>query len=126
MSAQQNKEIKREGFSTIDIFTAVAIQIEIKPVDRSSDIEKNLKRCLELIDVAPQTSPTAKETYKGNWAPIKVVSSPDFFIQGHGGHWPYKQYVKEVFIEIPGKEIEKLARKAKEYSIHIGRLCIRI
>jgi predicted amidohydrolase len=119
MSFQQNKEKKRGGFSTIDIFTAVAIQNEIKPVERRSDIEKNLKRCLELIDVAPQTQPTAKETYKGNWAPMKVVSFPEFFIQGHEGHWPYKHYVKEVVIEIPGKETEKLARKAKEYSIYI-------
>ncbi len=119
MVAQGEKEKKQSGCSTIDIFTAVAIQNEIKPIKQRADIAQNLKRCLELIDVAPQTTPTAKETYKGNWAPIKVIAFPEFFVQGHEGHWPLEHYVKEVVIEIPGEETEKLSRKAKEYDIYI-------
>jgi formamidase len=103
-----------------DIYTAVAIQNEIKVVEKRSDISKNLTRCLELIDVAPQTSPTAKGGYTGNWAPIKLISFPEFFIQGHEGHWPYDHYINEVLIEIPGQETEKLAEKAKEYKIFIA------
>ncbi|HOV80392.1 MAG TPA: nitrilase-related carbon-nitrogen hydrolase [Bacillota bacterium] len=103
-----------------DIYTAVAIQPEVKVVEKRSDIEKNLKRCLELIDVAPQTAPSAKEKYEGNWAPIKLISFPEFFIQGHEGHWPFEHYINEVLIEIPGEETRRLAEKAKEYNIYIA------
>lgn len=106
--------------SKYDIFTAVAIQPEIKTVEKRSDIQRNLQRILELIDVAPQTSPTAKETYEGSWAPIKLISLPEFFMQGHEGNWPYQHYLDEVLIELPGEESEKLAKKAREYNIYIA------
>ena len=63
---------------TYDIYTAVAIQSEIKAVEKREDIRRNLKRSLELIDAAPQVQPTAKEHYRGNWAPIKLISFPEF------------------------------------------------
>ena len=37
-----------------DIYTAVAIQNEVKVVSDRSDIDRNLARVLELIDSAPQ------------------------------------------------------------------------
>lgn len=103
-----------------DIYTAVAIQPEIKLVDNRSDIMKNLKRCLELIDAAPQVQPSAKEGYEGNWAPIKLVSFPEFFIQGHEGHWSYDHYVNEVLIDFDGEEMRLLADKAREHKIFIA------
>ncbi|CAM5199832.1 Formamidase [Ureibacillus acetophenoni] len=103
-----------------DIYTAVAIQPEIKMVNERKDIMKNLKRVLELIDCAPQVQPAARETYDGGWAPIKLISLPEFFIQGHEGHWPYKHYIDEVLIEIDGEEMSLLADKAKEHKIYIA------
>ena len=85
-----------------DIYTAVAIQNEVKAVEKRGDIEKNLSRCLELIDVAPQTITAAKGHYHDSWAPIKLISFSEFFIQGHYGDWPYQHYMDEVLIGIPG------------------------
>ncbi len=105
---------------TYDIYTAVAIQSEIKAVEKREDIRRNLKRSLELIDAAPQVQPTAKEHFQGNWAPIKLISFPEFFITGHEGHWPFDHYIKEVLIEIPGEETRLVAEKAKEHGVYIA------
>lgn len=104
-----------------DIYTACAIQPEVWLVHKRSDIKKNLDRCLELIDAAPQSSFAAKGSYKAeSWAPLKLISFPEFFIQGHEGTWSFEHYMKEVIIEIPGEETEKLAKKAKEHDIYIS------
>jgi predicted amidohydrolase len=104
-----------------DIYSAVAVQPEIKSVEDRSDIQRNMKRTLELIDVAPQVSLTAKSSYSDPcWAPIKLVSFPEFFLQGHEGSWPYQHYLDNVLIELPGEETEQLAKKAKEYEIYIA------
>jgi formamidase len=106
--------------TTYDIYTAVAMQPDIKAVEKRADIRRNLQRCLELIDAAPQIQPTAKEHYEGNWAPIKLISFPEFFVTGHEGHWPFDHYVNEVLIEIPGEETRVLAEKAKAYGVYIA------
>ena len=106
--------------TSYDIYTAVAIQPEIKVIAERSDIRLNLNRCLELIDAAPQVQPTAKEHFEGNWAPIKLIAFPEFFITGHEGHWQFDHYLKHVLIEIPGEETELLARKAKEHNVYIA------
>ncbi|MBF8270868.1 MAG: hypothetical protein HW386_2577, partial [Gammaproteobacteria bacterium] len=106
--------------ASYDIYTAVAIQPEIKVIAERADIHRNLKRCLELIDAAPQVQPTAKEHFEGNWAPIKLIAFPEFFITGHEGHWQFDHYLKNVLIEIPGEETELLARKAKEHNVYIA------
>lgn len=103
-----------------DIYTAVAMQPEIVAVSKREDIQKNLQRNLQLIDAAPQCQPSAKEHYEGNWAPIKLISFPEFFLTGHEGHWPFDHYVNEVLIEIPGEETEQFARKAREYGVYIA------
>jgi predicted amidohydrolase len=103
-----------------DIYTAVAIQPEVILVETRDDIMKNLKRCLELIDAAPQVTITAKGGYQGSWAPIKLISFPEFFIQGHEGTWSYEHYINEVLIEIPGEETRLLSEKAKEYNVYIA------
>jgi formamidase len=103
-----------------DIFTAVAMQPEIHVVHERSDIQKNLTRCLELIDAAPQLQANPKTTYDGSWAPIKLISFPEFFLQGHEGHWPYDHYLEEVLIELPGEETALLSEKAREYKLYIA------
>lgn len=103
-----------------DIYTAVAIQNEVKVVSDRSDIDRNLSRCLELIDSAPQLCYTARGTYEGSWAPIKLISFPEFFIQGHEGHWPYRHYIDNVLIELPGPETARLSEKAREHQVYIA------
>jgi len=100
-----------------DIYTAVALQNEIICVRDRSDLKTNLNRLLELIDVAPQSQVASRGTYEGSWAPIKLISAPEFCIQGHEGKWPYEHYLENVLIEIPGPEIDKIAQKCKEYGI---------
>lgn len=95
-----------------DIYTAVAIQPEVKVVEKRSDIKK-FATLPGTYRHSPQTAPSAKEKYEGNWAPIKLVSFPEFFIQGHEGHWPFDHYINEVLIDIPGEETERLAEKPR-------------
>ena len=103
-----------------DMFTAVAMQPDITVVHERADISDNLRRCLELIDAAPQIQPSAKETYEGSWAPVKLISFPEFFIQGHEGHWPYEHYINNVLIDIPGPETERLSEKARAHELYIA------
>lgn len=103
--------------SVYDIYTAVALQPEVICVRDRSDIRKNLNRLLELIDIAPQMQISSKEHYEGNWAPMKLISAPEFCIQGHEGDWPYQHYLDNVLIEIPGPEVDLIAQKCKEYGI---------
>ena len=104
-----------------DIYTACAIQPEVWVAHKRDEIKKNLNRCLELIDVAPQAAFTAKGSYEAeSWAPLKLITFPEFFIQGHEGTWNFEHYMKEVVIEIPGEETERLSRKAKEHDIFIS------
>lgn len=103
-----------------DIYTAVALQNELICVRERSDIQKNLQRVLELIDNAPQNQVAARGTYEGSWAPIKLISAAEFFIQGHEGAWPYEHYVNEVLVEVPGPKTDKIAQKCKEYGIYFA------
>lgn len=103
-----------------DIYTAVAIQNEVNVASARSDIQRNLTRCLELIDSAPQFCYAAKGHYAGSWAPIRLVSFSEFFIQGHEAHWPYQHYIDNVLIELPGPETERLSAKAREHGIYIA------
>ncbi|MBX5467307.1 MAG: hypothetical protein K6U14_07440 [Firmicutes bacterium] len=103
-----------------DLYTAVAIQPEIRVAETRADIQKNLERCLELIDAAPQVQATAKEGFAQTFAPIKLISFPEFFIQGHEGHWPLEHYLENVLIEIPGEETFRLGQKAREHDIFIA------
>jgi predicted amidohydrolase len=104
---------------TLDIYTAVAVQPEIRVAVERADIVRNLTRCLDLIDAAPQSQVAAREHY-GGWAPIKLISFPEFFLTGHEGHWPFDHYVNEVLIELPGEETRRLSEKAKEYGVYIA------
>ena len=104
-----------------DIYTACAVQSEVFATRERSDIRKNLKRCLELIDLAPEAALTAKDSYKAeSWAPVKLISFNEFFIQGHDATWSFEYYMKEVVVEVPGEETELLSKKAKEYGIYIS------
>jgi predicted amidohydrolase len=103
-----------------DIYTAVALQNEIKVIEERSDLQKNLDRVLKLIDYAPQSQIAARGRYEGSWAPIKLISAAEFFIQGHDGGWTYEHYMKNVVVDLPGPETEQIAKKCKEYGIYFA------
>jgi predicted amidohydrolase len=118
MRTGETEEDKKMGF---DIYTACAMQAEVFATRERSDIKRNLRRCLELIDVAPEASLTAKDGYSAeSWAPVKLVCFNEFFIQGHDATWSFEHYMKEVVVEVPGEETEQLSKKAREHNIYIS------
>jgi hypothetical protein len=56
-----------------DIYTAIAVQNDVKVISDRSDIDRNLTRCLELIDSAPQLCYTARGGYEGSWDPMDTI-----------------------------------------------------
>jgi len=105
----------------LDMYHAACIQPIIRSVNTRKDIMDNVKRCCELIDAAPQFSIAgAKAGYSNWWAPFKLVSFPEFFIQGHEGNWPYEHYIKNVMIQLDGPELEPIRKKAMEHNIYIA------
>ncbi len=105
----------------IDMYHAGCIQPIIRSANTREDIKRNVQRCCELIDAAPQFSIAgAKGSYKNWWAPFKLLSFPEFFIQGHEGNWPYQHYIDNVLIELDGPELEPIRKKAMEHNIYIA------
>ena len=107
----------------MDIYTACAIQTAVKAVSSKADRKQNIKRCLELIDISPQLGITATAGFESDhWAPVKLISFPEFTFQGHESTWTKDHYLNNVVVEIPGDETDAFARKAKEYGIYVS-LC---
>ncbi|MBQ6496269.1 MAG: hypothetical protein IJI74_03770 [Firmicutes bacterium] len=109
----------------LDMYQAACIQPIIRSAETRDVIMENVKRVCELIDEAPQYSIAgAKNTYKNWWAPMKLVSFPEFFIQGHEGNWTHEHYIKNVLIEMDGPEMEPIRNKAIEHEIYIAGCCL--
>ena len=107
----------------MDIYTACAVQPAVKIVQHRNDINSNIKRCLELVDISPQMGITATAGFDADhWAPVKLVSFPEFTFQGHESTWSMEHYLNHVVVEIPGEETDRFAKKAKEHGIFIS-LC---
>ncbi len=105
----------------MDIYTACAVQTAVKAVQTRADRKRNVKRCLELIDVSPQLGITATAGFDSeHWAPVKLVCFPEFTFQGHESTWSKEHYLNHVVVEIPGEETDSFARKAKEHGIFIS------
>lgn len=109
----------------LDMYHAVCINPIIHSANTRQDIVDNVKRVCELIDMAPQYSIAgAKGGYDNWWAPMKLISLPEFFIQGHEGHWSYEHYIDNVLIELDGPELEPIRNKAIEHDIYIAGCCL--
>lgn len=107
---------------TIDLFTAVIIQPEVKCVWQRKEIRENLNRYLDLIDTVGQSTPTAVvagEEKEAGYAPIKLVCFPEYFLQGEAYMADINKLKKDILIEIPGEETEALGKKSKEMGIYI-------
>lgn len=95
-------------------YMAACIQPKVHMCYTREDIEKNLKRCQQLIDF------TAGYMWEH---PCRLITFPEYFLQGvttpgKGKHGRGSFVDKAV--EIPGPEIERLAQKAKQYSLYIA------
>lgn len=99
--------------SKIDHYGVVAMQTEVKKCDsRSEIIENNLQPILDGIDFTMQY-------WNGMFGvPTKFIGLPEFsicgFPQNDDGTW------NGVYIDLPGKETDLLARKAMELDVYIG------
>lgn len=134
MYASGGKDIEFRDFGKgichlerIDMYHAGCIQPVIRAANKREVIEQNVKRCCELIDAAPQFSIAgAKGSYKNWWAPFKLLSFPEFFVQGHEGNWPYEHYLKNVLIRLDGPELDPIRKKAMEHNIYIAGCALEI
>jgi predicted amidohydrolase len=98
----------------INPYMAACIQPVVHMCETRNDIKKNLERYKELIDY----------TVGYYWEyPCKLIAFPEYFLQGvttPGKGEKKRGAFLDVAIEIPGKEIEELGNKAKEYGIYIA------
>jgi len=101
-------------------YTAIIIQPDHYNVWYRKTLEKNLKRYLDLIDFACTSAGTTTAKSKSSaYAPVKLVSFPEFFLQGFTTVADIDKYKKDILITIPGEETERLGEKAKKYGIYI-------
>ncbi|MFQ5762051.1 MAG: nitrilase-related carbon-nitrogen hydrolase, partial [Candidatus Bathyarchaeia archaeon] len=100
---------------TLDSYSAATIQPIIRRVLKRAQIKENLNRCLNLITVANKSGLCklgAPRGYEG-YAPVKLVAFPEFFLQGWTAKADFEKYKKEILIEIPGEETDRLGERAK-------------
>ena len=101
-------------------YTAVAVQTESYNIWKRKTIDKNLERAMQLIEfscTSTGTSTTGSQTT--GYAPVKLITFPEFFLQGYTASADIKKYKEDILIQIPGKETEQLGRLAKKYRIYI-------
>lgn len=99
-----------------DSYVALALQPKVYGCRNRDDMKKNLDNQLKLID----NSIIGGLLYGGG--PVKLISLPEGSIQGFYDElndWDHPEYCKELAIEVPGKETDMLAQKAKEYGVYI-------
>lgn len=102
-------------------YTAAVVQGD--QWDASKDrgnIQRNLERCLTLVDAATQLGSAARENYGEGWAPLKLVCFTEFFLQGSSGRLSLEDYLRNIVIEIPGPETYALGEKAAQRGIWIA------
>jgi formamidase len=101
-------------------YTSVIVQPDHYNVWHRKTIEKNLNRYLELIEFACTSSGTSTAgSGKKRYAPVKLISFPEFFLQGFTTAADIQKYKDDILITIPGKETEALGKMARKYGIYI-------
>lgn len=107
----------------MNLYTAVTIQPVVKTARSRKDVAENLERVLTLIDTAGFSgSSTAKTNTSGGeppYAPVKLITLPEFCIQGEPFDLDFPERKENMLITIPGIETEKLAEKAKALDTYI-------
>lgn len=100
-----------------DSYVAVALQPRIYGCRNKNDIQKNMENQLKLLDL----SIPGGLLYGGG--PVKLVALPEGAIQGFYdeiSNMDQATYCQELAIEIPGRETDMLAQKAKDYGVYIA------
>ena len=105
-------------------YSAGIIQPDIIIADSLDDVEKNLKRTLELIDYLVQFGHLE--------FPVKLIVAPEFFLQG----WHLTEVtpspagiakcMESFAIKIPGKETEKIGERCKKYNCYFVGAAISV
>lgn len=105
-----------------EVFTAGIIQQIQRTISHRRDIRNIISRYLELIDYLTSEGEATQRDY----APVKLITFPEFFLQGWDVRWDLEKYLDDIAIFIPGEEIHLLCEKAKEYSIYIAGAALEI
>ncbi|WP_226036141.1 nitrilase-related carbon-nitrogen hydrolase [Aquibacillus saliphilus] len=107
----------------LDLYTAITIQPVVNTARSPKEVEENLERVLTLINSAGFAgSSTAKSSGSGGvapYAPVKLITLPEFCIQGEPFDLDFPERKKNMLITIPGAETDKLAKKAIELETYI-------
>jgi len=115
---------------TLDCYTAVAVQFEPHVVYKRNQIEVNLNRALEILDSVLYSVPNAKapamEVAYEPYAPVKLVAFPEDFLQGFTMKADLDVHVKEIGIQIPGPETDRLAAMAKKLKIYLYGVALEV
>lgn len=100
--------------NSVDPYVALALQPAFKGVRHTDQIMENIENLSLLIDVAIWMSETE--------LPVRLVTIPEGALQGFADEvfdMSHGDYLKSIAIDIPGKETDALAKKAKQYGIYI-------
>src|SRR5690625_489168 len=102
-------------------YTSIIIQPDHYNVWKRKTIERNLNHYLDLIDFACTSSGTftAGSKQSKGYAPVKLVTFPEFFLQGFTTAADVDKYREDILIKIPGKETDALGEVARKYGIYI-------
>ncbi len=115
---------------TYDVYTAAVVQPETVVAEDKKGVRKNLQRCLEILAGAKSVSTSAKVAGQGidyeEWAPLKLVSFPEFFLQGESFLQDVDKRVRDIAITIPGEETEELAKVAIKNEIYISGVALEL
>ena len=109
---------------TNDIYSAVVIQPEIESVGHRKEIAQNLNRYLELMETTyfvKMEVPESTRNYE-SYAPVRLVAFPEAFLTSFSIEEKVSRLddiLREVVIQIPGEETDKLGEKAQQLGIYI-------
>jgi predicted amidohydrolase len=106
----------------MDLYTAAIIQPIQRNISHRVEIKSVLTRYLKLIDFITSEGVQANKEF----APVKLVTFPEFFLQGLDRHWGLKRILEDIAISIPGEETAILANKAKQYKIYIAGAALEV
>jgi len=101
-------------------WSAAIVQPEHIGVTSRNEISINLEKYCRFIDMVAAAGASAKMKGEEGFAPVKLVAFPEFFLQGWSFTADFEKHKKDILIEIPGEETERLGEKAKENGIYIA------
>jgi len=98
----------------IEQYMALALQPTIRGCMRRSQVMANIAHISELIDAACWLSAID--------LPVRLICIPEGCLQGFTDEvfdWDHEKYAREMALDIPGKETEALAKKARQHDTYI-------